>query len=136
MKSRTDGLIVVFPAIIAVLRSCGSFAATTGKGKTKREKTRNCFSVIQKASLEEIQTAILLTLTKRDWIILDQSEGTISAELLRHRSRGKLLIAYDSESISIENLSTDNAGKPHTPVSAIRNLMNDIQKNLLLGFSK
>ena len=49
--------------------------------------------------------------------------------------RGKLSISYDSESISIENLSTDNAGRPHTPDRAIKALMNEIQKNLLAGIS-
>jgi hypothetical protein len=136
MKTRTTGLLVVFPAIIAVLRSRDSFSTKAGEESAGHEKTLFNVSAIRKLSPGQIQTAIQLSLKKSDWIIADQSEGTITAELTRSRTSGKLRIAYDSESISIENQSTDNTGKPHSPVSAIKNLMNEIQKNLLAGFSE
>jgi len=133
MNSKTTGLVVVFPAIIAVLRGCEADAANIAEERAARNNSPCNASVIQKASLDEIQTAILLSLTTNDWIIREQSEGKISAELWDDGASKRVSIAYDDESISIENLSTDNAGQHQTPARAIQNLMNDVQRNLLAG---
>ncbi len=135
MKSSSTAQVVVFPAIIAVTRRDDSHSQSSETQTNGLKKHAYGFAAIQKATLDEIETAILLSLTTNDWIIRGQAESTLSADLWDGVDTRRVVITYDTESISIEDLATDKGDKNLTPARAIRNLMNDIQRNLLAGVS-
>ena len=118
-------------SISFVFAGCETNSTKQGREMAMQDSTTFSVPVPEGISTKVVKNAILLSLGKREWIVENQSDNSITASLNHRNVMGKIVITFDEKVITIEDHSTDENGVPFVPVRWINNLKKDFSTNML-----
>lgn len=123
--------VALFALACLFISGCSTGATKTGHDMAANGDNKFLVDVNPGLSLDQVKSAILASLVEREWTIISDNDGVISAELDRANERsvhGKIAITYSNSSIMILDSSVDAKGNPFVPVRWLKYLSMSMTK--------
>lgn len=127
--------------IIAIILAVGSFAGCeTGaakQGHSMAANDGNVFTcdVVEGLTLDQVKSAVMLSLAEREWSILEATDTTVSAELDATAKRGihgYITVSFTDALITITDNSVDAKGNHFVAIRWDKYLVQSLNKFMLV----